>query len=351
MSKAKIKTADAPNNSYTIDVSGYGTVPAQCVTVDELVTSSEVNIIDQYNIPPDESLSFGNIRILPNSGEYTYSSDKTWKTADELWADNAKASLAKAFFFSCEENPRWQDEYPLYNIGTVTEIIDEKYMWVMCRNNVQRKCRTDYMSCDTAAFSVDDQVAVKFENCDKSDPAVVGFWNEPKSCLWEPWNTDPDDQYNFATTNAWGIAYIHPGPRRPWTMVNGFLDYNITTDHDTWLNDGMVYVGEKIPIPEQKLYFNITSTIVGGGAGHDAYSYLFLKDEHDNCLFVVFSDTDFEGRDWDTAACTGIYTGDNDGKTPIDISCLHGNIKQISIETGYDNDMIGYHHSDFIHFR
>ncbi len=114
--------------------------------------------------------------------EYTYSSDKTWKTAEQLWTDDAKASLAYAFMFSSEKNPRWQDEYPLYNIGTVTGIIDEKYMWVLCRNGVQRRCRTDYMTCDTAAFEVDDQVAVKYEDCDTSRPVVVGFWNEPKPC-------------------------------------------------------------------------------------------------------------------------------------------------------------------------
>ena len=183
MSKAIIKTADAENNNYAVDVPGYGkNLPAQCVTKDELSAGSNVNIIDQYNIPPDDALSFGNIRLLPNTGEHTYSTDKVWKTADELWAIDAKASLAFAFMFSCEKNPRWQNECPLYNIGTVIEIIDEKYMWVMCRNDVTRRCRTDYMTCDTDVFEVDDQVAVKFEDCDKNKPVVVGFWNEPKPC-------------------------------------------------------------------------------------------------------------------------------------------------------------------------
>jgi hypothetical protein len=136
--------------------------------------------------------------------EYTYSSDKIWKTADELWADNAKASLAYAFMFSSEKNPRWQDEYPLYNIGTVTEIIDEKYMWVMCRNDVQRRCRTDYMACDTDAFAVDDQVAVKFEDCDKNKPVVVGFWNDPKSCCFkEKWYQSLTEYYNWVEIYMW----------------------------------------------------------------------------------------------------------------------------------------------------
>lgn len=183
MSKAIIKTVDAENNNYTVDVPGYGkNLPAQCVTKDELSAGSNVNIIDQYNIPPDDVLSFGNIRLLPNTGEYTYSTDKVWKTADELWAIDAKASLAFAFMFSCEKNPRWQNECPLYNIGTVIEIIDEKYMWVTCRNDVTRRCRTDYMTCDTDVFGVNDQVVVKFEDCDKNKPVVVGFWNEPQPC-------------------------------------------------------------------------------------------------------------------------------------------------------------------------
>lgn len=183
MSKAQIRTADAENNNYTVKVPGYDCdLSAQCVTKDVLVSGTVVNIIDQYNLPPGITLSFGNIRILPNVGDYTYSSNKVWKTADELCGIEAEASLAKAFFFSSEKNPRWQDECTLYEIGTVTSIIDEKYMWVLCRNDVVRKCRTDYMSCDTVPFEIDDQVAVKFENCDKSTPVVVGFWNEPKAC-------------------------------------------------------------------------------------------------------------------------------------------------------------------------
>ena len=211
----------------------------------------------------------------------------------------------------------------------------------------------------SGAFAEDDEVIIQCEITGANTYVplkVMGFTDKPKSCLWEPWNTDLDDQYNFATTNPWAISYISPPGRQPWTMVNGFLDYNITTGHDVFLNDGLdcdirLMPDKYIPIPDQELYFNITSTIGGGGPLNWAYSYLFLLDEHDNRLFVVFSDTNFEDRDWSTVACDGIYIGDNDGKNPINISCLSDSIKYLAIETGYDDNMTGYHHSDFISFK
>jgi len=183
MSKAKIKTADAENNSYTVDVPGYGTgLPAQGVTKDELSSGSDVNIVDHYNKSPDDALTWGNIRLLPNTGEYIYSTDKIWKTADELWTMDCPASLAYGFMFSSERNKKWQDGCPLYKIGTVTEIVDEKYMNVRISDIGTLKCRTDYMTCDTVAFAEKDVVVVKFEDSDRNKPVVVGFWDEPKSC-------------------------------------------------------------------------------------------------------------------------------------------------------------------------
>lgn len=185
MSKARIKTADAENNNYTIDISGYGAgLPAQCVTIDELSVGSDVNIVDYYNKSPDDALSWGKIRLLPNVGEYTYSTDKIWKTADELWMMECKASLAYGFLFSSERNKRWQEECPLYKSGIVSSITDEKYMMVYISDVGTVSCRTDYMTCDTAAFEENDVVVVKFENCCKNSLVVVGFWNEPKSCSY-----------------------------------------------------------------------------------------------------------------------------------------------------------------------
>lgn len=186
MSKARIKTADSENNNYTIDISGNGAgIPAQCVTKDELGVGTDVNIVDYYNKSPDEALTWGDIRLLPNTGEYVYLTDKIWKTADELWQMDAKASLAYAFMFSSEENTRWQDECPLYKTGVVTSITDEKYMRVNLSTGGNITCRTDYMSCDTAAFAENDVVIVKFENCCMNEPVVVGFWDDPKPCEYE----------------------------------------------------------------------------------------------------------------------------------------------------------------------
>ncbi len=47
---------------------------------------------------------------------------------------------------------------------------------------VALKMKTDYMTCDTAAFSEGDEVIVKFEDSCIEKPVVIGFWDDPRPC-------------------------------------------------------------------------------------------------------------------------------------------------------------------------
>jgi len=191
MSRAVINSV-LGDNSYLLSIPGYDTTfPAQCITQDELTQNQEVEVVDIDNLPPHKALQYGKLRCMPNQGEYTYTPERTWLGHEDM-KDFYPATLARSFFYSSEKNPRWQESCPLYRRGTVTEVIDEKYMRVKVWSSpifegaslVGIKCRTDYMSCDTSAFSEDDDVVVKFEDSCPEKPVVVGFWDNPQSCGW-----------------------------------------------------------------------------------------------------------------------------------------------------------------------
>lgn len=189
MSKAIVTYADAGNNDYKIRIPGQSTtMSAQCVTLDELQVGDEVVMVDLDNLPPHKVRTKGKIRILPSRGNYTYDVNSRWYKASELNSLNKKASLMYSYIYSSDRNPAWQKESPLYRKGTIQKIHDAKYVdveitWPWKGNLTETKrCRIDYMTCDTVAFSVGDTVVVKFVNSDPRRPYVVGKWDDPGLC-------------------------------------------------------------------------------------------------------------------------------------------------------------------------
>lgn len=258
MSRGIIKTADAGNNAYTVSIAGYGDFPGQCVTMDSIAIGSEVEIVDFDNYPPDKMLQFGNLRILPNTGDYTYSPNRSWISAEQLVDQGKPATMAKAYFYSSEwYNPRWQVECPLYRGGKVTSIIDSKYMMVEIWSRpvfaegagVKLKCSTDYMACDTAAFGVDDLVVVKFEDACVENPVVVGFWSDPVNCGWTfevvrgdgaevtaAWLSANGHILNFAVYDSDGTLVRSTNNSQADCTDDG--SNNWTLDTSTWSDNG-----------------------------------------------------------------------------------------------------------------
>lgn len=236
MSRAIIKTADQANNIYTVEISGIIAsrspveIPAQCITRDELAAGSEVAIVDVNNQSPSDALGFdGVIRLLPNTGEFIYSTDKIWKNFDDIYRRSPN-SAAYGFLYSSLYNPRWQKECPLYTFGNVTEIIDLKTLKVTAQMPFLKQyqwpeltCRTDYMTCNTDAFEIGDIAVIKFENSDINQPVCVGFWINPKNCYWEDWNSSNPSAKHYWISFVGFQATGTGDPREiPWTS-NPFL--------------------------------------------------------------------------------------------------------------------------------
>ena len=189
MSRAVVTKSDFENNQYEVNIPGFDSpYPAIGITKDEIEVGSVVEVVDINNESPDNAVGYeSGLRIAPNVGEYVYSPTKEWKLPEEFLVADAQASLMKAFFFSSKLNPRWQAECPLYRSGIVTEIIDANFMNVRIETIVSSftpifKCNTEYMTCNTTAFSVDDVVTVMFVNQCLFKPKVIGFWSDPKYC-------------------------------------------------------------------------------------------------------------------------------------------------------------------------
>jgi hypothetical protein len=93
-----------------------------------------------------------------------------------------------SYIYSSDQNPKWQKERPSYRKGVIKKIHDAKYVDVQItwswKGGVKetKRCRVDYMTCDTTAFAVDDEVLVKFENSDARKPFVAGKWDDPGLC-------------------------------------------------------------------------------------------------------------------------------------------------------------------------
>jgi hypothetical protein len=240
--------SDAANNNYTILVPKLGEVSGQCVTLDEITVGMEVRIADIDNQDPSKTKQFGKFRFLPNSHpdqattpEYVYQNGGVWKSSTELWNTNNRSSFAKAYILSSERNKKWQKEYPLYKRGKVTEIIDEKYMYVDILGDMIRKCRTDYMTCDAQAFEVDDSVVIFYENGDFFRPVVVGFWDDATLCvspaiaitsMYVPTTQMYVTDIEFSVDDITWVSYIGPtnwtieGPDRGWVW-DGSQYYNL----------------------------------------------------------------------------------------------------------------------------
>ncbi len=189
MSWAVITKADYDNNSYKVSIPGISPdfqYPAQCITYRELRVNQTVELIDINNWPPYKALQIGNLRVRDRS----YGGYSRWYKPSEIYP-KYPANLAYGFIYSSGRNRRWQEECPLYRKGIVQSIQSHVYMTVRVEDYgfyPDRKCPTDYYSCGTEVFSVDDEVVIRFHKNTLSKPTVIGFWDDPQPCLWEGWD-------------------------------------------------------------------------------------------------------------------------------------------------------------------
>lgn len=224
-----------------------------------------------------------------------------------------------------------------------------------------------------AAFSVDDEVIVMLEV--RGAPVrIVGFVDGIKSCLWEPWNTDPEDEYNLETSHPWHL-YSSPTGRTPFTMSDGMLHYSVQTT--AWpspldsINDGMwINFDSEDYIEASEVYIKIECSVSGSVYGvNEFYNYFMLKDEAGVRYFITFNGSNdrYIHATWTKAhpwpeiideyislpgATLTNFNIENDGTVPIVLpETFNGKVVSVAIDTGYDELITSVFEIDFINFK
>ena len=101
---------------------------------------------------------------------------------------------AAGLFYNLAMLPGWQKWKPLYRYGKITSIsgdlanvdLDDikssQQSIEINQTTTLSNVPIEYMTCNGSAFSVDDEVLIKFEGQNWSSPKIIGFKDNPKSC-------------------------------------------------------------------------------------------------------------------------------------------------------------------------
>ncbi len=163
-----------------------------------------------------EDLS-GDVGIIEVPGEQTARNVQPGYNANAVYSGSrdgqilpAIVSTPAATFWNLAMLPGWQKWKPTYRYGTITSI---DYPANTCNLNLEPATSSqqnidvnqgtalvdvpiEYMTCNAAAFAVDDVVLVEFTNQDFTTPKVIGFKDHPQPCgaryvVFKCWAEDP----------------------------------------------------------------------------------------------------------------------------------------------------------------
>lgn len=131
----------------------------------------------------------GTVQIQPG-----YDSNAVYNAARDGQRVPTVAQNPAQAFYNLAMLPGWQKWKPTYRYGTITDISGEAASVTLedirsSQQSLEINQETEltgvpfeYMSCDGAAFAVDDEVLIQFEGQDFSSPKIVGFKDNPKPC-------------------------------------------------------------------------------------------------------------------------------------------------------------------------
>lgn len=174
-------------------------------------------------IPPDPLVSAwcadlstslaGTVGTIEPNGEPShfiirpgYNGSAAYSAPRDGQIQNVMANTPEGTFFNKAMMPGWQKWKPQYRIGTISEVdhqvhtcsvtLDDAYSRERPRSALLGINQGDYlsgvpieyMSCNSAAFKTGDRVVVEFQGRDVSQPKVIGFESNPRSCGWENWS-------------------------------------------------------------------------------------------------------------------------------------------------------------------
>jgi hypothetical protein len=208
------------------------------------------------------------------------------------------------------------------------------------------------------AFSKDDEVIVQCEitGANRYVPLrVMGFTDKPKPCLWEPWG-GPD----IDSKHPWD-QYVIPSDLTPWTLKRteekgGFLEHDVTASSPSYTLLQFLNIPEadRPTIPNQEIYFNISSTLSPPLAPNYYTSWMQFQITDENGtkkdLFFANNKGSHVPSAWPPWK-DAIWIGDNDGKEPISIAPLTGKIKSVFYEGNIHVGIHAFYQSEFINFK
>jgi len=151
-----------------------------------------------------ENLS-GEVGMIEIPGEDTYFNIQPGYDGNAVYSatrdgqlETAAAGTPAGVYWNLALMPCWQKYMPTFRYGTITAIdgdtcdvtldgaTSSQQAMDVNQSTTLSGVSIEYMSCNGAAFEVDDEVIVKFTGQDWASPKVVGFKSHPVPCdLWK----------------------------------------------------------------------------------------------------------------------------------------------------------------------
>ena len=163
------------------DVPPDPTVAAWCADLTEDLSG----IVGTIEVPGER----GTVLIQPGyDGNAAFDSDRDGQLQSS-WA-----GTPESVFFNWALRPGWQKWKPTYRFGTITSITGDNCNVRLLnaqssdqglplnQTTTLSSVPIEYMNCNGDAFSKGDEVLVKFEGQDWSNPKVIGFKDNPQPC-------------------------------------------------------------------------------------------------------------------------------------------------------------------------
>jgi hypothetical protein len=165
------------------DMPADPTVAAWCTDLTEDLSGT----VGTIEVPGER----GTVLIQPGyAGSATYDSDRDGILQPSL------GGTPESVFFNWSLRPGWQKWMPTYRFGTIIAIAGDNcdirlFNAQSSDQGLQVNQTTsltnvaiEYMDCNGAAFSIGDEVVIKFEGQNWDTPKVIGFKDNPQACAF-----------------------------------------------------------------------------------------------------------------------------------------------------------------------
>ena len=203
-----------------------------CVDYSENIEAQTVGLIEIH----EENATRYNIRPGYDPDLVVYDSARDGQESP------IKAQTAAQAFYNLALFPAWQKWKPFYRYAVITDkrgnvadvdILDYKSPYQNIDIN-KLKSLTDvdieYMSCNGAAFEIDDIVVVQFDGNSWDTPKIIGFKEEPKSCVFLNIKIASINLIDFDGFFGWSVRLTQPIEQYVDSKGGYTEDYTVLTN-------------------------------------------------------------------------------------------------------------------------